>query len=80
MNQRRAEAFDLGAEISWYLENLPKLEREYSGQYILIRDRRVHQSGSSEEAILQEARKRFGHQFYVAAVGVPKPPLDFIGV
>lgn len=79
MSEEPAMPFDFAAEITWYLRNRPSLEREYQGQYILISGCRVHYASTSRETVLEEARKCFGHQFYVAAVGLPMTPLDQIG-
>lgn len=71
----------LALEIPWYLKNLRKLERKYPGpHYLLIRDRRVHFASPSREAALKEGKRRFGHDFFVATVHIPRPPLHEIAI
>lgn len=69
----------LGVEAKWFLTNLRELEKQYPGaQYLLIRNCRVVLAGPCREPIYQEAFRRFGPKFYLATVGIPRPPLEAV--
>lgn len=69
----------LAIDVQWYLKNRQKLERKYPGpHYLLIRDHRVHFASPFRETVLKEGKRRFGYDFFVATVNIPRPPLHEI--
>ncbi len=72
--------FSLSAEIDWYLKHQADLERSYWGKWILIRNQQVHVADPDEAVVLAEGKRLFGHEFYAASVGLPKPPLQWTEV